>query len=100
MITRLADLATDPYPILADLRERHPVAWLADDRLWLVTRRDDVIRVLRDLETFRTDAARSTIRDTFGEQMLSAEGDVHRRYKSQCNPPFNAKAVRDDIVPL
>ena len=68
--------------------------------MWLVTRRDDVLAVLRDTERFRTDAPRSTIRDTFGEQMLSAEGDRHRRYKSQCNPPFNAKAVHDHSLPF
>lgn len=68
--------------------------------MWFVTRRGDVLTVLRDAETYRTDSPHSTIRDTFGEQMLSAEGDVHRRYKSQCNAPFNARSVRDHALPL
>jgi cytochrome P450 len=68
--------------------------------MWFVTRRADVVNVLRDTETFRTDSPHSTIRDTFGEQMLSAEGEVHRRYKSQCNAPFNARSVKDHAVPL
>jgi cytochrome P450 len=53
------------------------------------------MEVLRDPERFRTDAERSPIRDTFGEQMLSSEGDAQRRYKSACAPPFNARAVAD-----
>ena len=63
-------------------------------------RRSDVLAVLRDPETYRTDSPRSTIRDTFGTQMLSAEGELHRRYKSQCNPPFNMRSVHVHAMPL
>jgi cytochrome P450 len=96
---RLADLADDPYPILAALRAESPVARLEEPPMWLVTRRDDVLAVLRDPETFRVDSPRSTIRDTFGEHMLSTEGDQQRRYKRQCAPPFNARAVREGAAP-
>jgi cytochrome P450 len=97
---RLHDLDLDPYPILARLRAEEPVSWVEEAQMWFVTRRDDVVHVLRDTETYRTDSPHSTIRDTFGEQMLSAEGEQHRRYKSQCNPPFNARAVREYAMPL
>ena len=68
--------------------------------MWFVTRRSDVLAVLRDPETYRTDSPRSTIRDTFGTQMLSAEGELHRRFKSQCNPPFNMRSVHGHAMPL
>jgi cytochrome P450 len=97
---RLQDLATDPYPILARLRAEEPVAWVDQARMWFVTRRADVLDVLRDPELFRTDSPNSTIRDTFGEQMLSAEGERHRRYKSHCNAPFNARSVKEQAIPL
>jgi cytochrome P450 len=97
---RLQDLAADPYPILARLRQTVPVSWVDEAQMWFVTRRADVVRVLREPETFRTDSPHSTIRDTFGEQMLSAEGEVHRRYKSHCNGPFNARSVKEYGVPL
>jgi cytochrome P450 len=97
---RLSDLAIDPYPVFARLREHEPVAWIEDAGMWFVTRYNDIVQVLRDPETFRTDAARSTIRDTFGESMLSVEGEQHRRYKSQCSGPFNTRAVRDHAIPL
>lgn len=67
---------------------------------WLVTRRDDVLAILRDPETFRTDAERSPIRDSFGEQMLSCEGETQRRYKSACAAPFNARAVEEGAAPF
>ena len=93
---RLQDLAVDPYPILARLRAEEPVSWVDEAQMWFVTRRADVITVLRDPDTFSTDSPRSTIRDTFGSQMLSAEGEQHRRYKSQCSAPFNTRAVNGD----
>jgi cytochrome P450 len=67
--------------------------------MWFITRYDDVVEVLRDPERFTTDSAGSTIRDTFGRQMLSAEGDDQRRYKSACAPPFTARAVREEAGP-
>jgi cytochrome P450 len=68
--------------------------------MWLVTRRDDVLAILRDPETFSTDHPASPIRDTFGAQMLSAEGESQRRFKSACAPPFNRRAVDVDAVPI
>jgi cytochrome P450 len=68
--------------------------------MWLVTRRDDVLTVLRDTEAFTTDHAASPIRATFGSQMLSAEGETQRRFKSACAPPFNRRAVEVDAAPI
>lgn len=88
-------LSADPYPIFAQLRAHEPVTWAPALDQWLVTSRDIALEVLRDTERFRTDDARSPIRDTFGPQMLSTEGEVQRRYKSACAPPFNARAADD-----
>ena len=53
------------------------------------------MQLLRDPERFRTDEARSPIRDTFGAQMLSTEGERQRRHKSACAPPVNARATEE-----
>ncbi len=42
----------DPYPIFADLRENHPVHYSAERDLRVVSRYEDVRRVLLDAETF------------------------------------------------
>ncbi len=91
-ITR-AQLHADPYPVLARVRATEPVTWAPQLGQWLVTARDLALEVLRDHERFRTDAPTSPIRDTFGAQMLSTEGDEQRRYKLACAPPFNARSV-------
>jgi cytochrome P450 len=95
-----AELDRDPYPILRQLREDAPVAWVEPARMWFVTRHADVVDVLRDPVRFTTDAAGSTIRDTFGSQMLSAEGDEQRRYKTASAGPFTTRAVRDQAGPI
>ncbi len=95
-------LAQDPYPTLHRLREEAPVARAhsVGGEMWLVTRRDDVLEILRDPDTFSTDHPASPIRGTFGAQMLSAEGEAQRRYKSVCAPPFNRRAVEVNARPI
>ncbi|MDX1384690.1 MAG: cytochrome P450, partial [Thermoanaerobaculia bacterium] len=53
---RLADLEVDPYPIFRRLREREPVTWLTEIEMWLVTRYDDAVAVLRDPATYTTES--------------------------------------------
>lgn len=42
----------DPYPTFERLRERHPVHYSPERDLWVVSRYEDVRRVLLDAETF------------------------------------------------
>jgi cytochrome P450 len=97
---RLSDLAIDPYPILRRLQAEEPVSWVGEVGMWFVTRYDDVLRVLRDPELFTTDWPGSTIRDTFGPQMLSTDGETQRRYKNECMPSFTAAAVKESASGL
>ena len=89
---RLADLAVDPYPIFARLRAAEPVTWVPEIERWLLTRRDDILAVLRDPGLFTTDAP-STIRDMFGVHMMTTEGPAQIRYKRKCLPPFHASRL-------
>lgn len=98
----LERLGDDPYPALHALRRDSPVAAARSGGapMWLLTRRDDVLSVLRDPETFSTDHPASPIHDTFGAQMLSAEGEPQRRYKTACASPFNRRAVDTDAAAI
>ena len=42
----------DPYPVFAELREKHPVFHSAERDLWVVSRYEDVRAVLLDAESF------------------------------------------------
>ena len=46
---------TDPYPSYARLRDNAPVHHLAGPDLWVISRYDDVVAVLRDQATFSSD---------------------------------------------
>jgi len=91
---QLADLTKDPYPILRRLQEEEPISWVPEVRMWFVTRRADISNVLKDTETFTTNSPASPILDTFGPQMLSTDGTLRQKYKSQCVGPFTTSAVR------
>ena len=95
---RLADLSVNPYPIFERLRESEPVTWVPELGQWFVTRRNDVLKVLRDRDTFTTDSPKSLLRDLFGAQMLSLEGPRQARHKRQCFPPFRGEALRKDPI--
>ncbi|MFN8060969.1 MAG: cytochrome P450 [Vicinamibacterales bacterium] len=95
---RLDDLDRDPYPTFHELRAHEPVSWVAETSMWFVTRRDDVLAVLRAPDVFGTDHPGSTIRDTFGPQMLSLDGELHHRYKKLCAPMFAAGAVQASMA--
>ena len=90
-------LDLDPYPVFAALQARESVSWIPRLGMWFVTHRRDVLAVLRDTTTYSTVSDHSLIGDTFGSQMLSSESALHRRYKSHCNGPFNATAVRRQL---
>ncbi|NNN35334.1 cytochrome P450 [Streptomyces sp. S3(2020)] len=96
--TTLAELAQDPHPRLALLREREPVSWLPELGGWLVTRRDLALNVMRDAETFTVDDPRFSTAQVVGPSMLSLDGDQHARHREPFTAPFRPRAVRDGFA--
>jgi cytochrome P450 len=90
----LTALNLDPFPILRELQDEEPVSWIEETEMWYVTRREDVLWVLKNPDLFSVDSPASTIKDTFGEHMLSTDGPRQSRYKKQCTPPFTTVSVR------
>ena len=91
-------LSSDPYPLIAQLREGQPVVWAPPLGRWLVARRDLILDVLADPERFTTDHDRSPIRSTFGAQMLSTDGAEQRRHRAPYAPAFRPRALRDHVA--
>jgi cytochrome P450 len=96
---RLADLDADPYPILARLRREEPVTWVPETQMWFLTRRAEIVDVLRDAGRFTTEAERSTIRDIFGDHMMTTDGEVALRHKRSCLHAFRAETLLRDMAP-
>lgn len=91
-------LAADPYPIFHELRESEPVTWAPELGMWLLTRRDDIVRVLADWERFTTDSPKSTIRDIFGSHMLTTDGEEQIRYKRRFIGPFRRGKLEENLL--
>jgi cytochrome P450 len=83
----LAALSRDPYPIYANLREAEPVSFVPALNMYLVTRYDDVSAILQDTTHFVVGTEHSTVFDTFGEHMMTVEGERHDNYK-RAHQPF------------
>lgn len=47
-----SEFSTNPYPIYAQLRECSPVARVSPGEMWMVTRYDDVLTVLKNCDVF------------------------------------------------
>ena len=91
----LEQLAADPHPVLARLREHEPVSWLPALDGWLVTRRDLALGVMRETETFTVDDPRFSTGQVVGPSMLTLEGAAHKRHRDPFARPFRLDAVRE-----
>lgn len=91
----LAELETDPHPLLARLRENEPVSWLPALGAWLVTSRDLVLQAMRDPVTFTVDDPRFSTARVIGPSMLSLDGDAHSAHRDPFARPFRLDAVRE-----
>jgi cytochrome P450 len=92
--TTLAELERDPHPVLARLRAHEPVAWVPALDGWVVSRRDLVLQVMRDAETFTVDDPRFSTARVVGPSMLSLDGDEHARHRDPFVRPFRLADVR------
>ncbi len=86
-------LAADPYPIFHELRATEPVTWAPQMGMWLVVRREDVLRVLADWQRFTTNSPASTIRDIFGSHMLTTDGNQQIESKRRFIGPFRRERL-------
>ena len=77
----LDDLARDPHPVHARLRDLEPVCRLPVLDGWLVTSHELVRRVLADPAVFTVDDPRFSTARVVGPSMLSLDGAAHRRHR-------------------
>ena len=88
-------LETDPYPIYSQLREEEPVCYVESVGLWLVTRWADVQTVDKTPDLFTGETEPSTLKRTFGRNLLASEGPYHDRIRKIIYPWFRVGAIGD-----
>ena len=89
----LADLESDPHPMLARLRAEAPACWVPVLGAWLVTGYDLAVEVLRDARTFTVDDPRFSTAKVVGPSMLSLDGARHARHRAPFTRPFRAEEI-------
>jgi hypothetical protein len=102
------EVHANPYPLYRQLREEDPVHWSELMEAWVLTRYDDVSRVLKDNERFSAD--RRNARNRFVQQatqnmmnergplgrantMLSSDPPEHTRLRGLVSKAFTFKVV-------
>jgi cytochrome P450 len=93
MLPTAAELALDPHPALARMRERDPVCWLPTLGAWYVTGYGLATEVLRDSATFTVDDPRFTTAQVTGPSMLSLDGTAHARHRAPFTHAFRPAAL-------
>ncbi|MGL4314253.1 MAG: cytochrome P450 [Sphingomonas sp.] len=112
---RLLDPAilADPYPLYGRLREQAPVVWDPYLHCWVVTRYDDVLRVLKDFSADRTPSPDFMRALGLGEieplaavmvkQMLFLDAPAHTHLRKLCSAAFTSRRVEvleDEIAAI
>jgi cytochrome P450 len=97
----------DPYPVYARARDEQPVLWSEPLGVWVVTRYDDVVAVLRDGATFSSAHATRSARGgplpevaavlaeghPLSPTLTDSDEPVHRRLRGLVNKAFTHERV-------
>lgn len=85
----------DPYPVLAQLRRDHPLAYVPQLGAWLMTRRDDVFRHEKQTEIFSSYQPDGLMSKLMGENMMRKDGDAHRLEREAIFPAVSPVTVKN-----
>jgi cytochrome P450 len=104
------DVQADPYPYYAALREQVPVCWLDSLQSFVVSRYDDVRRVMHDHDTFSSEAMGALVsrpveyadaadvldeydRSDFPNSIVGLDGAAHSRLRMIVNRGFTPRRI-------
>ena len=83
----------DPYPILAQLREQAPVAFVPQLDGIVLTRRDDIDHWEKRIDVFSSEQPGGLMTRLMGQNMMRCDGDQHQRQRRRMQPAVSPRAV-------
>ncbi len=89
-----AQYAQDPYPALAAIREATPVYWSDAWGVWIVTRHEDVVAILKEPQRFSNAGRFSVYLDQLPSEAAPYVQPLRRHYASgmlQSDPPAHSR---------
>jgi len=87
--------AGNPYPFFAGIRANAPVMKVPDADLWIVTRYDDVLRVLRDWETFSSVVTARAAGEEVSPSILFDDPPIHTRMRGLLTKAFTPRVIEE-----
>ncbi|HXK34807.1 MAG TPA: cytochrome P450 [Dehalococcoidia bacterium] len=94
----------NPFPFFAGLRQTSPVMRMGEANFWIVTKYDDVVRILRDHETFSSMVDAASMRgEARPPTILFDDPPIHTRVRgiiSKAFTPRTLEAQRPEIERL
>ncbi|GAA2864263.1 cytochrome P450 [Pseudonocardia halophobica] len=97
----IAALEADPYPLYARMRAEAPCVFVPALNAYLLTTYDEVRAFLADTDLGRAPSVQPVLERTFGpENILIADGEVHRDRRASVDPPLRRGAVSGYIEDL
>jgi cytochrome P450 len=97
---QMAAMGINPYPTFSQMLQHEPVSWIPEIGMWYVTRRDDVLRILADTDTFTVASDESPMRQALGYNMLTTDGDEQTRLRRPFATAFAPRGLRGDAIPF
>jgi cytochrome P450 len=98
LVASLTPATRDPHPVYTRLRHEAPVYFAPSLGTWLVTRRDDAIGVLRDVESFIPDTTGFRAHMFGREDCLTfSTGDQHRRMRKSMHDALYAPNIEERL---
>ena len=85
----------DPYPDLAVMRERFPIAFVPQFGATLFTRRDDIAVCEKNVAVFSSDQPGGLMNRLMGQNMMRKDGEAHSAERRAIFPSVSPKTVRD-----
>ena len=89
-----ADYESNPWPMLNEIREKHPITFHDGLNSWLLSRFDDVEEVLTS-RTFTTENYAWQLEPVHGPTILQLEGTRHRLTRGIITPTLRGRSMRD-----
>ncbi len=85
----------DPYPDLAVLRAKMPIAYVPELGATLLTKRDDIFRQEKRTDVFSSLQPGGLMTTLMGENMMRKDGAAHQAERKMIFPSVSPRTVRD-----
>ena len=86
---------SNPYPILKNLRAKAPIAFVPALNAILITRRDDIFTLEKQIDVFSSDQPDGLMTKLMGQNMMRKDGAEHLAERKAIFPTVSPKTVQN-----